>query len=81
MNPSRPIDLLRPWHLLAAIAVLAMALLAPAVASAKDRNHDRIPDRWERNHGLSLKVNQAKRDQDRDLLNNRRGVHLGQRSP
>jgi hypothetical protein len=36
-----------------------------------DRNHDRIPDRWERANHLSLKVNQAKRDQDHDGLRNR----------
>jgi hypothetical protein len=53
-------------------ALGAMALLAlPAIAAAKDRNHDRIPDRWEKRHNLSLKVNQAKRDQDRDHLRNR----------
>ena len=33
---------------LLALALGAMALLAlPGVAAAKDRNHDRIPDRWE----------------------------------
>ncbi len=55
------------------VAVLgAAAMLAlPAAASAKDRNHDRIPDRWEKRHNLSLKVNQAGRDQDRDQLRNR----------
>jgi hypothetical protein len=36
-----------------------------------DRNRDRIPDRWERAHHLSLKVNQAKRDQDHDGLRNK----------
>ncbi len=50
---------------------LALSLSAIATASAKDVNHDRIPDRWERQHNLSLKVNQAKRDQDRDSINNR----------
>ena len=34
-------------------------------------NHDRIPDRWERAHHLSLRVNQARRDQDHDGLRNR----------
>lgn len=53
-------------------ALVALAVLAlPALAAAKDRNHDRIPDRWEKRHHLSLKVNQAKRDQDRDHLRNR----------
>jgi hypothetical protein len=48
-----------------------MALMLPGIAAAKDRNHDRIPDRWEKKHGLSLRVNQAHRDQDRDKLVNR----------
>jgi len=48
----------------------ATALALPATAAARDRNHDRIPDRWERAHHLSLGVNQAPRDQDRDGLNN-----------
>jgi hypothetical protein len=52
---------------LGALAVLAL----PAAATARDRNHDRIPDRWEKRHHLSLKVNQAHRDQDRDRLDNR----------
>jgi hypothetical protein len=52
---------------LGALAVLAL----PAAAAAKDRNHDRIPDRWEKRHHLSLAVNQAGRDQDGDRLPNR----------
>lgn len=55
-----------------ALALGALALLAmPSLAAAKDRNHDRIPDRWEKRHKLSLKVNQARRDQDSDQLRNR----------
>ncbi len=55
-----------------ALALAALALLAmPGLAAAKDRNHDRIPDRWEKRHHLSLKVNQARHDQDRDHLRNR----------
>jgi hypothetical protein len=56
-----------------AAAVLgALALLAlPGAAAAKDGNHDRIPDRWERHHHLSTAVNQAGRDQDHDHLRNR----------
>lgn len=60
-----------------AVLALALSLGAIATASAKDRNNDRIPDRWERQHGLSLKVNQAKRDQDRDDLNNRGEYRAG----
>jgi hypothetical protein len=56
-----------------AVAVLGtLALLAlPGAAAAKDGNHDRIPDRWEKRHHLSTSVNQSFRDQDRDHLRNR----------
>lgn len=56
--------------LLAALGALALLAALPSLAAAKDRNHDRIPDRWEHRHHLSLNVNQAKRDQDRDQLDN-----------
>ncbi len=63
----------RKLELIFAAALGIVAILAlPALASAKarDRNHDGIPDRWEKRHHLSLHVNQAHRDQDRDRLNN-----------
>lgn len=61
-----------------ALALGALALLAmPSLAAAKDRNHDHIPDRWEKKHHLSLKVNQARKDQDRDGLNNRQEFLAG----
>jgi hypothetical protein len=57
---------------LAVVAAVALAMLAlPGIAAAKDGNHDRIPDRWEKRHHLSLSVNQAGRDQDGDHLRNR----------
>ncbi|HEV7399354.1 MAG TPA: hypothetical protein VGN84_03695 [Solirubrobacterales bacterium] len=57
---------------LALVAAAALAMLAlPGIAAAKDGNHDRIPDRWEKRHHLSLNVNQAGRDQDGDQLRNR----------
>jgi hypothetical protein len=57
---------------LALVAAAALAMLAlPGIAAAKDGNHDRIPDRWETRHHLSLSVNQAGRDQDGDHLRNR----------
>ena len=61
---------------LAAIAAIAFAI-APAASAAKDRNDDGIPDRWERKHHLSLKVNQAKKDQDGDALRNRGEFRAG----
>ncbi|HEX8103150.1 MAG TPA: hypothetical protein VF533_11080 [Solirubrobacteraceae bacterium] len=67
-----------PLRLLALAATLFVALLtAAAPASARDRNHDRIPDRWEKRHHLSLKVNQARRDQDHDGLRNRGEFRAG----
>jgi len=55
-----------------ALALGALALLAmPGLAAAKDRNHDHLPDKWERKHHLSLKVNQAHKNQDGDSLRNR----------
>jgi hypothetical protein len=54
--------------LLTALAAVA-ALAAPS--QARDRNHDRIGDRWEKKHHLSLHVNQARKDQDHDGLKNR----------
>jgi hypothetical protein len=58
--------------------VCAIALLAvPTAAAAKDRNHDGLPDRWERQHKLSLKVHQANHDQDRDGLRNRDEFRYG----
>jgi hypothetical protein len=56
---------------LAAAVVAALALTVPAVAAAKDVNHDGLPDRWELAHHLSLKVKQARLDQDKDGLVNR----------
>jgi hypothetical protein len=63
---------------LLAMALGALALLAmPGIAAAKDGNHDRIPDRWEKRHHLSLNVNQAGRDQDGDHLRNRGEFQAG----
>jgi hypothetical protein len=60
-----------PFALLGLAAAALLLVLAPAAsAHSRDRNHDRIPDKWETTHHLSLKVNQAGRDQDRDGLKN-----------
>jgi hypothetical protein len=52
-------------------AVPAVAATGSAHGNRGDRNHDRISDRWERAFHLSLKVNQAQRDQDHDGMRNR----------
>jgi hypothetical protein len=52
-------------------AVLVASLFAlPAIASSRDGNGDRIPDRWEGKYDLSLNKNQAPRDQDKDGVKN-----------
>jgi hypothetical protein len=53
----------------AVIAILALAIAGPA--AAKDRNHDKIPDKWEKKYNLSLKTNQARKDQDKDGARNK----------
>jgi hypothetical protein len=64
---------MRLTRLLATLA-LSLGLLAitasTAAAGGRDSNNDRIPDRWEKKHGLSLHVKQTNRDQDRDGLKN-----------
>jgi hypothetical protein len=52
------------------LAVALIALVATASASARDRNRDGIPDRWEAHHHLSTTRNVANRDPDRDHLSN-----------
>jgi hypothetical protein len=57
--------------LLGIAAVLVASLFAlPALASSRDGNGDRIPDRWEAKYDLSLHKNQAPKDQDEDGLKN-----------
>ena len=57
-------------RLVTAVLAVAALFLLPASAMAKDRNHDRIPDKWEKRHHLSLHANQARTDQERDGLRN-----------
>jgi hypothetical protein len=47
-----------------------------AQASARDRDHDGMPDRWERRHGLAPKRKSARRDPDHDRLRNIREYRL-----
>jgi hypothetical protein len=60
----------RKFALALALAVTASLMLAGG-AFARDRNHDRIPDKWEKAHHLSLHHKQGGRDQDHDGLKNR----------
>jgi hypothetical protein len=51
-------------------AFAALVVASSAAAGTGDRNRDRIPDKWEKRHNLSLKVVQTRRDPDHDGLNN-----------
>jgi hypothetical protein len=62
---------LRRNFAVAVMLAVAASLMLAGGAFAKDRNHDRIPDKWERHHHLSLHHKQGRRDQDHDGLKNR----------
>jgi hypothetical protein len=63
-----------PRRLAASMLVLAFCLAVFAVAAGKgrDRDHDRLPDKWEKRHQLSMKHRSSKRDPDHDRLSNLR---------
>ena len=63
--------MLRTASLLLAGALLALLTLgASAQAKPRDRDGDRLPDRWEQRHELSTKAKSASRDNDKDGLTN-----------
>jgi hypothetical protein len=62
---------MRPTRVLLLVLAAALALLAlPAISQARDRNHDGLPDKWEKHFHLSLHANQANRDPDHDRVDN-----------
>jgi hypothetical protein len=54
----------------AAIAASLLVLPAGALAKGRDRDHDRMPDKWEKKHHLNPHAKDARRDPDRDHLSN-----------
>jgi hypothetical protein len=58
------------------MVVLAYVAATAGAAAPRDRDHDRLPDRWERKHHLSTTIPSAKRDPDGDRLTNRRELRL-----
>jgi hypothetical protein len=59
-------------------ALAAAFMVVPAVAMAsKDRDHDGLPDKWEKKFHLSTHTNNAKGDPDRDHLSNRKEFKFG----
>jgi Bacterial TSP3 repeat/Clostridial binary toxin B/anthrax toxin PA Ca-binding domain len=63
---------------LGVLAIVAFGYIAVTTGAAvpRDRDHDRLPDRWERNHHLSTSKASAKHDPDGDRLSNRRELRL-----
>jgi hypothetical protein len=63
------------WQVL---PMVAFAYLAATVSASgpRDRDHDRLPDKWERKHQLSTSSPSARRDPDGDRLRNRRELRL-----
>ena len=60
------------------LPMVAFAYLAATVSASgpRDRDHDRLPDKWERKHQLSTSTPSARRDPDGDRLRNRRELRL-----
>jgi hypothetical protein len=52
------------------VAIALLALPGAALAKGKDADGDKLPDRWEQQHGLSTKKNDAALDPDKDGLSN-----------
>jgi hypothetical protein len=57
----------------AAVALAILAVPGAALAKKRDRDHDKMPDRWERAHHLSTHKKNAQGDPDHDGL-----VNLGE---
>jgi hypothetical protein len=53
-----------------AIAMSLLVLPAGALAKGRDRDHDRMPDKWEKAHHLNPRANDARKDADKDGLRN-----------
>jgi hypothetical protein len=62
---------------LVAVTVAGLVLAAPAQASGRDTDHDGMPDRWERAHGLDWRHANARADTDHDGISNLKEFHLG----
>jgi hypothetical protein len=62
---------------LAGGVAFTLLLAGFAQAASGDRNRDGLPDRWERSHHLSLRLDQARRDPDHDGLDNRGEYRAG----
>ena len=62
------------------LTLVATALTLPSAATARDRDHDALPDAWERQAGLSTAKKSAEGDPDRDGVDNRNELRQGTRA-
>lgn len=60
------------FGLLATPAAMSLSRAETAAKHARDRDHDRLPDAWERRHRLSTRHRSTYGDPDRDRLSNLR---------
>jgi hypothetical protein len=73
------IDMHRRLAVTAALAMItAVALATPAQAAARDTDHDGMPNRWERAHGLDWRKANSGGDPDHDGISNIKEFRLGQ---
>jgi hypothetical protein len=71
------LELMRRLLLIAAASLVLPCIAATAgEAARRDRDHDKLPDRWEKRHHLSTHKKSAKGDPDRDRLRNLREYRL-----
>jgi hypothetical protein len=65
---------MRSFARVAIVAAAGLTILlagtVPAMAKVADRNHNKIPDSWEKKYHMSTRKNQAKLDFDKDGLSN-----------
>jgi hypothetical protein len=59
------------------LCLAAFALALPSAAAARDRDHDGLPDRWERTNHLSTKKKSSNGDPDLDRVDNRNEYREG----
>src|SRR3954471_13735468 len=57
-------------HRLIVTAIALASLAVPSTAMARDRDHDKMRDSWEKHFKLNTHKNDARKDKDRDGLRN-----------